>query len=157
MELAPAMHFLTYKIQSEVGYPKRYFRLFRVTAAERAHPRQQFLHRKRLREIIIGAELETIDRDRSVRRARSGPAPGATFSWRAAGAGLRNPSMPGKPISSSEEIEGFCLDLTQGGFSIVNHDRIMARFRESGSDVPRKPDFVLNHKYAHWIGASGRR
>ena len=47
------------EVERQVVDSQRDLRLLRVTAPERSDSRHQFLHRKRFREIIVGAELQS--------------------------------------------------------------------------------------------------
>ena len=129
------MHFLVDKIQSEVANTKRYFRLLRVTAPERTHTRQQFLHREGFREIIIRPELQT--GDAIIQLAARGQHQHPVRHILGAQSAQDFEAIDARQSDvEHQEIERFFLNFTQGGLAIVNHNRVVARFHQGGSDMP---------------------
>jgi hypothetical protein len=113
------------------------------TSPERIHSRDQFLHCERLREVIIRAESETRH-------------PIAYFSPRGqdkdTGVDFRRAQMsqhfesihPWQHHIEHEKIVPLQVRFPQGGLTIVDHDRLVARFSEGAADMLGKSNFIFD-------------
>ena len=56
---------------------------------------------------------------------------------------------PGKGDIEHNQVESRFARKAQGGFAIVDRDRIMPGFGERGGHMPGQPDFIINNKHSH--------
>jgi len=147
---AATMHFLADEIQGQVADAKRDLWFFRVTPPQCPHAGQQFLHGKRFGEIIIGAELQA--RHAIVQFAARGQDQDTMRHMFGAQSPQHFETIDARQTNiEHKEIEGFFLNFTQGGFTIMNDDGFMACLPERGSDVPGESDFIFNYQDVHLV------
>jgi hypothetical protein len=142
------MHFLVCQMQGEIAHAQIQRRFFRKPAAKRTHPGHQFLHRKWLCQVVIGSELETGHaiiqfasscKHQNAVRHLFGAHPFQNFE----AIDSRQPDI------EDDQVEWRSLCFPERGFAIVDHDGIVACFRESGGDVASEADLIVYYQYAH--------
>jgi hypothetical protein len=118
-------------------------RLLGKTSSERTHSRDKFLHRERLREVVIRAESETghaiahlatrgqdKDASRHFRRAQTSQHFEAVHSW--------------QHHVQHDEIVLLRLRFAQGGFAVMQHSWFVASFSQSARDMVGKANFIFD-------------
>jgi hypothetical protein len=114
------------------------------TSPERAHSRDEFLHGKRLREIIIRAQSEaghpiphlaTRGQDKDT----------SSHFCRAQTSEHFEAIHPRQHHIEHDEIVLLRLRLSQRGFAVVDDGRLMASFSEGARDMLRKANFVFDN------------
>ena len=136
------------QIESEIANAQVEWRLFSKTAAQGAHPRNQFLHGKWFGQIIIRAELQARDTILDL-------GAGGEHQDTARNVTRAQPAQDFKPVHSwqpnieHDQVERRFRCIAQGGFAIVSHDRVMAGFGQRRSDLSRQSNFIFNNQSAH--------
>jgi len=143
------------QVEREITNAQRHHRFLWVTAPEGAHARQQFLHCKRLRQIIVSSKLQ----------------PGYSIIYGAARGEQQYTACevllakalqhleaidPGQADIEHDEVERRLSHLFQGGFAIVNCFRIVAGLGQRRSDLPRHSDFIFDDQDAHGLETDGK-
>ena len=136
------------QIESEIANAQVERRFFGKTAAQGAHPRNQFLHRKWFGQIIIRAQLQARDTILDL-------AAGGEHQDTARNVARTQATQDFKPVHSwqpnieHDQVERRLRRIAQCGFAIVSHDRIVAGFDQRRSDLSRQSNFIFNNQSTH--------
>ena len=149
------MDVVSRQIEREIANAQRHYRFLGITAPEGAHARQQFLHCKRLRQIIVSSKLQP---GYSIihSAARGEQQYTACEVLRAEALQHLEAIDSRKTDIEHDEIERRLSHFVQGGFAIVNCFRIVASLGQRTSDFPRHSDFIFDDQHTHGLETDGK-
>jgi hypothetical protein len=145
---AASEEFIVRQVEDEVGNLELERWGFRKPAAESADSCHQFLHGKRLCQIIVGPESETIHSIGQFTARRQNQNPAVNM-------GLAQAAQNLKTINSREhdiehdQVEPSFAGGPESGLSVVNNDGVVAGGNQSARDMAGKPDFIFYDEYMH--------
>ncbi len=149
-----AVNIVSSQVEGEIANAQRHYRFLGITAPERARARHQFLHCKRLRQIIVSSKLQP---SYSIihSAARGEQQYTACEVLRAEALQHLEAVDTGQADIEHDEVKRRLSHFVQSGFAIVNCFRIVASLSQRRSDLPRHSDFIFDDQDAHGLETNG--
>ena len=150
MRRVAAMQFIIDQVEREIRHLQLDRRLFGITAPKSGDPRDQLLHRKRLRQIIVRSEREPIHSIVQFTARRQDE--DATIDMRLAQLAQDFKAVDSRQhdVEHNQLVSGL-LRLAQSRLPLMHHKHVMPLRGQGPRDVPGKPNFIFHNEDMHTI------